>query len=120
MRKSRVFAFTDAEGMSPGDIITYDPTKEGTRKEVKRGVIKEISRSLLSLMLEDGTPIGAARVYTCNHPGETEQAPLSPTALPAERRERRCLPLKEKRGSRPEHHAITPPWNIRGLFLSFA
>ena len=63
MRRKYDPAFADARGMSPGGIITYDPSKEGTG-EKKDGVIKEISRSFLSLVLEDGTAIGATRVYT--------------------------------------------------------
>ncbi len=77
--------FTSARGMRIGDIIIYDPSEYGTG-ERKEGRIKEISRSLLSLVLEDGTCIGACRVYTYRHPGGAEEAPLS---LVPKRRKRR-------------------------------
>ncbi len=89
-------AFSDARNMRPGDIITYDPSKEGTGERAE-GKIKEISRTFLSLVLEDGTPIGVARVYTCRHPGETNQASLPPANLPKGYRERRWPPPKRER-----------------------
>lgn len=89
-------AFSDARNMRPGDLITFDSSKEGTG-ERKDGKIKEISRSFLSLVLEDGTSIGVARVYTCRHPSETEQSPLSPADLPKGYRERRWPPPKRER-----------------------
>ena len=67
MRSEHEPVFLDARGMHPRDIVTYDASKEGTG-ERKEGAIKEISRSFLSLVLEDGTAIGVARVYSCRSP----------------------------------------------------
>ena len=75
MRRKYDPAFADARGMSPGGIITYDPSKEGTG-EKKDGVIKEISRSFLSLVLEDGTAIGATRVYAYRPPRRDDIATI--------------------------------------------
>lgn len=69
-------AFSDARGMCPGDIITYDPSKEGIGEE-KEGFIKTISRSGLSLVLEDGTAIGISRVYTRRPPAATSSQSAS-------------------------------------------
>jgi len=79
MKVKRDPIFTDARSMSPGGIITYDPSKEGTG-ERKDGVIKELSRSFLSLALEDGTAIGATRVYTYRPPAPT--SPQSASGQP--------------------------------------
>jgi hypothetical protein len=107
MRKKRDSTFADASGMRPGDVITYDPTKEGTGDEEKEGIIKEISRSFFSLVLEDGTAIGVTRVYTHRCP-DTVLTPPPPTALPAERRERRLPP--SQREEKPAEPYISFPF----------
>jgi hypothetical protein len=92
--------FIDASGMSPGDIITYDPSKEGTGG-CAEGKIEEISRSRLSVVLEDKIAIGASRIYAYRHPGGAITTPLPPATISKERRERRWPTPKERYISHP-------------------
>jgi hypothetical protein len=66
--------FLDAKKMRVGDLVLYDPSKEGIGERAQ-GTIKEISRSFLALVLEDGTPIGVTRVYDHWHPPTIPQTP---------------------------------------------
>ena len=108
MRKRRIDpAFTDARCMRAGDNIVYDPSKEGTG-EKKGGVIKEISRTSLSLVLEDGTAIGVTRVFECHRP-DTE-APVFSYQAPREQPQRKERRLTRRPKEGPAEKYISWPF----------
>jgi hypothetical protein len=93
MKVKRDPMFSDTKDMNVGDIIGFDPSKEGTGG-YKEGVIATIYR--FSLMLEDGNPIGVTRVLMHRRPtAATQTLPSAPPPEPLREKKWR-LPFEQK------------------------
>lgn len=97
--------FSDASGMVPGGIITYDPSKEGTGEKAE-GFIKKICRSRLSLVLDDETPVAVARIYTYRPPAPAARAPQP--ALPSQPKTRPWFLLPSEEDEPPKDYVSFP------------
>jgi len=77
--------FSDTKDMNAGDIVSFDPSTEGTGAHAEGVIAKKYH---FSLVLEDGIAIGIARVHAFRRPAAVIQmrpqrlAPEKPGAKP--------------------------------------
>lgn len=70
MRRKHDSVFSDTKGMNVGDVVGFDPSKEGTGGYEEDTIAKLYP---FSLVLESGRAIGVARVTMHRPPSTTRQ-----------------------------------------------